>query len=1417
MNELALTEIKVFVSCPGDVSHEKELIKEACDSLNQMYIQSGNAIRFSVLDWKNILSSWGNRPQQVINDQFEGYNIYLGILWMRFGSKTGKVDDRTGEDFGSGTIEEFREAELKLDEGANIEIYLFFKEAIGANSVHASEQHTRVLKFKEEVSSKGWTHTFKNGQDATFTNKVRSILELYVRKLEEKQRKEIREAFDSSDSTSEISLAFANYNSKWALLLPPKEETIARSFSKRANSSQDTAAHFSSEDQSKLLSEIVLDYKRVTVLGTAGSGKSTEMVALANHFAASGNALVPVYKRLNTYVDENLNDFLPLGWTEIPAEICMVLLDGLDEIRPDHFHTAIKRISSFSEQHPNIRIIVSCRTNFYDFIDPETDGTLPGFQVFHINPLNEAGLHTYLQEVQSLDAESFLQEARKHNYNDLILQPFFLNIIVSEYKSRGSLEISRSKLLEQFIEARISFDQRHFKNKINLKEKKTEVLKLVQRVALVMESMGKNYISTDELLEIVGTREKIELLKHCTAFNLREEDGESWSFEHNNVQEYLAARLLGKLPVEVIKQQISFHLTRVKPNWVNTLFFLIGIIDEHKKAALIEWIVEIEPETLIRMEPEQVDENLRQRIFEQIFCHYKSKDIYLRSNKFSNIDFARFPPQDKAFTFLLKEFKERKNSRTTRLTALHLLRLVEIPDNHKQKLKSEMLHFTTANPTDYGLFYSTAGALVSMKMLTAIDLKELMTVFGESANQDARASLYELISNLGLYDQYQDYYLEGIQYLENNHPDRSPSSFYDEEIGLKDGLLQLSSNSAIIKVFDYFRDPAEIKHADFFDRDEILKAMIELAITKGAEDEHLFNSLIQILMGFAAYFDTNLSGEFASFFLKTDSQVRAFQSLYYNTTRPLDERWRAIASITDSNVLDHIKKEYSARNLNNQQLIELFNGLKWSEYVLPDALAFQQFEIWIKDELKLIEEQPTPADPALSYLEMQSKEFQLYFDQPALIAEVNGFFEVAGIEEISRLDLRKYRRFGQKELIHLSEPINRIVVRLTLSDNDCIDKQNILDFMNDEGNFHAFVLNQIYQKSSQRAPELTELQKEIVISWVLDLLKTLDVPLAAKFHDSGQTVNLKRKVILAWHFIRRLDIAVDEKLLREFTLLHVDSPIGRAGTDFPFMEKRLGKAAVISQVSYNLKEKLVDGPLWRSHAIYAVQNKILEVLPLIIESLLDEDIAYPYRIAVLKEFISEQYDGMQFLSLLYKAGKDVLRWDLASTLQKDLAFREELILYLSSILENDNETDIDRFISARMLAELNQLNGFLHFTGALIRSGTPDLNGISLFQTINNTEFITRLLEMINYKQGREPELDEDDDDHDRIADLGWRGLWSIAMDSENNLKLVTDALLLQTENNRETVEKWQDEFYTRNSQVQSLRSAIQMVDEISI
>jgi hypothetical protein len=99
-------ELRIFVAGPGDVTAEKERLSRIVDRLQGLAQAAGFFLNLK--EWRQVVPDM-HRPQQVIFDQIapQSWDIFIGVLWMRFGSRSGATHPATGLPLESGTHEEF--------------------------------------------------------------------------------------------------------------------------------------------------------------------------------------------------------------------------------------------------------------------------------------------------------------------------------------------------------------------------------------------------------------------------------------------------------------------------------------------------------------------------------------------------------------------------------------------------------------------------------------------------------------------------------------------------------------------------------------------------------------------------------------------------------------------------------------------------------------------------------------------------------------------------------------------------------------------------------------------------------------------------------------------------------------------------------------------------------------------------------------------------------------------------------------------------------------------------------------------------------------------------------------------------------------------------------------------------------------
>lgn len=140
--------VRLFLSSPGDLSNQRELIKTVCEDLSK---DLGHSEGFYIDLWRwesHSYSAIGASPQELINQQIgDDYDIFLGMFGNRFGTAT----DR----FGSGTEEEFNLAADRFKKtGAPEVMFLFFDGKASPSSIDPA-QLTRVQNFRKSLTGHG--------------------------------------------------------------------------------------------------------------------------------------------------------------------------------------------------------------------------------------------------------------------------------------------------------------------------------------------------------------------------------------------------------------------------------------------------------------------------------------------------------------------------------------------------------------------------------------------------------------------------------------------------------------------------------------------------------------------------------------------------------------------------------------------------------------------------------------------------------------------------------------------------------------------------------------------------------------------------------------------------------------------------------------------------------------------------------------------------------------------------------------------------------------------------------------------------------------------------------------------------------------------------------------------------------------
>jgi len=161
-----ILQIKLFVSSPGDVAKERKSLEEVVAEINQT-VGNQHKVSIRTLRWEVDVVPEMGPPQEIINKQIGTYDIYLGIMWKRFGTPT--------EIAGSGTEEEFNHAYSLRKQVGNLHVLFYFcNNPFFPAAEDEIAQFQKVLQFKKRVQEMGLICNYESAD--IFPNLVRPHL-----------------------------------------------------------------------------------------------------------------------------------------------------------------------------------------------------------------------------------------------------------------------------------------------------------------------------------------------------------------------------------------------------------------------------------------------------------------------------------------------------------------------------------------------------------------------------------------------------------------------------------------------------------------------------------------------------------------------------------------------------------------------------------------------------------------------------------------------------------------------------------------------------------------------------------------------------------------------------------------------------------------------------------------------------------------------------------------------------------------------------------------------------------------------------------------------------------------------------------------------------------------------------------------
>ena len=162
-------KLRVFIASPSDLTLERDCLSEVVLTLNQDGgAADERALSLELADWRTHAAPVSGRPENAILEDVpvNSWDIFIGLLWHKFGTPPGRADTSPEESFESGTEEEFKRAyQSWQDTGRPIILFYQCIRPVPPDEID-SLQLQKVQSFFAEFSA----HAAHPGLYKTFTD-----------------------------------------------------------------------------------------------------------------------------------------------------------------------------------------------------------------------------------------------------------------------------------------------------------------------------------------------------------------------------------------------------------------------------------------------------------------------------------------------------------------------------------------------------------------------------------------------------------------------------------------------------------------------------------------------------------------------------------------------------------------------------------------------------------------------------------------------------------------------------------------------------------------------------------------------------------------------------------------------------------------------------------------------------------------------------------------------------------------------------------------------------------------------------------------------------------------------------------------------------------------------------------------------
>lgn len=337
------------------------------------------------------------------------------------------------------------------------------------------------------------------------------------------------------------------------------------------------------------ISDVFDEYKYITIIGSAGSGKSTLIKYLfLNSIRSSYKIPILIELRYLNEFSGSISDFIyeKILQNEVkPSKATLsralkkgaflFLFDGYDEIFSKRKQQIAKEIDDFTDRYPNNKYIITTRPG----------GGIEGAQRFHsfyIQDLSNSEITEFINllvddEERREQIKNNIEKTEVSDYKEYLKNPLLLSMFILAFENHPEIPNRKSAFYKNVFDTLYSkhdgVTKGSFPREKKTKLKREDFEEVLSAFSFTTLAEGKFAFTEEYLSEKLSLIEKrkrklsfeIEeiIFDLRTSISIMIKDGFEFKFPHRSMQEYFTAFFLSKLPTEKKKEKAYSRLSKV--------------------------------------------------------------------------------------------------------------------------------------------------------------------------------------------------------------------------------------------------------------------------------------------------------------------------------------------------------------------------------------------------------------------------------------------------------------------------------------------------------------------------------------------------------------------------------------------------------------------------------------------------------------------------------------------------------------------------------------------------------------------------------------------------------------------------------------------------------------------------------------